>query len=524
MASDSHLPPGFQLREYRIERRLGRGGFGITYTAIHELLNRHVAIKEYAPKDYSARDASYRVAAATVEAEAVFQWGLERFVEEGRALENFDHVNIVRVHDLFPELGTAYIVMEYVDGEPLSDMLKRKPTLTEAEITEHVMPLTDGLAVIHAEGMLHRDIKPKNIMVRIDGAPVLIDFGSARRAVSAKSQDLTAVVTPGYAPYEQYFSSMGNQGPATDLYALGAVLYRSVTGKTPDNALERKEQDTLAPVAGAADGSYSEGLMTAIHAALALRIDDRPCDVAAFRKLVSLDAAAAIDALDRGDYEMMLRELRELAELGFATAQYNLANMYFSGRGVAQDDSLAVRWLTHAAEQGHIEAQYDLGRIHYEGVDVPKDEVQAIKWFTLAAEQGHDDAHPILDYIAAEQGDAECQYEMGRMFDVEMWASDERKFNAFSGFEWYGIFDEIMTIQRCELLAEIWYSRAAEQGHVKAQRELGILYANGGEFVDKDIKQATDWLTRAAEQGDAVAQHSLGCMIADNLVSDDHFE
>ena len=460
------------------------------------------------PRHLAIRNADHSVTVATVEDEREFRWGLDRFLDEARALAHFDHPNIVKVKRFLEANGTGYIVMEYVDGEPLSDMLKRKPTLTEAEITEHVMPLTDGLGVIHAKDMLHRDIKPSNIMVRADGAPVLIDFGSARRAVSAKSRDMTAVVTPGYAPYEQYFSSMGNQGPATDIYALGAVLYCCVTGKTPDNALERKEQDTLATVAAAANGSYSEGLLTAIHAALAIRIEDRPCDVAAFQKLVSLDAAAAIDALDRGDYEVALNGLRELAELGFATAQYNLANMYFSGQGVAEDRSQSVRWFTHAAEQGHIEAQVTLGRIHYEGVNVPKDEAQAIKWFTLAYKHGHDDACLILNYIAAEQGDAERQYELGRMFDVEVW--DERKFNAFSGFEWYGIFDEVMAIQSCELLAEIWYRRAAEQGHIKAQRELGILYANGGDFVEKDLEVATDWLSRAAECGDADAQYILG--------------
>ena len=509
------LPLGYLLYEYRIERTLGSGGFGITYSAVDENLDRRVAIKEYTPRHLAIRNTDHcSVTVATVEDERDFRWGLDRFLDEARALARFDHPNIVKVKRFLEANGTGYIVMEYVDGEPLSDMLKRKPTLTEAEITEHVMPLTDGLAVIHAKDMLHRDIKPSNIVVRADGVPVLIDFGSARLAVGAKSLSLTAVVTPGYAPLEQY-SATGRQLPATDIYGLGAVLYRCVTGVTPRDATERALEDRLAPVAGAADDSYSEGLMTAIHAALAMRIDDRPCDVAAIRKLVSLDAAAAIDALDSidaiesGNFEMMLSELKELAELGFATAQYNLANMYICGQGVARDKSQAVRWLTHAAEQGHFEAQYDLGLIHYEGVGVPKDEVQAIKWFTLAAEQNLELA-PIVDYIAAEQGDAECQYEMGRMFQVEMW--DEREYNAFSSFEWYNIFYEVMTIQSCEALAEIWYRRAAEQGHVKAQMELGLLYAEGGEFVNIDLEEAIDLLTRAAECGDAEAQYALSKM------------
>ena len=155
-------------------------------------------------------------------------------------------------------------------------MLKRQTILTEAEIREHVLPLTDGLAEVHAAGLLHRDIKPGNIMVRANGIPVLIDFGSARQAVNAKSRKLTAVGTDGYAPREQYYESK-DEHEATDIYALGAVLYRCVTGNVPDSALERYEQDKLVPVAEAStDGAYSEGLLAAIDAALAIREFERP--------------------------------------------------------------------------------------------------------------------------------------------------------------------------------------------------------------------------------------------------------
>ncbi len=512
------LPPGHRLGEYRIERCLGSGGFGITYSAVDEHLNRRVAIKEYLPKSLAIRDANDRVTVATAEDEADFRWGLDRFLDEARALARFDHPNIVGVKRFLEAHGTGYIVMEYVDGESLSEMLKRKATLTEREIREHVLPLSTGLEEVHGAGLLHRDIKPSNIVVRADGVPVLIDFGSARLAVNAKSRSLTAVVTPGYAPLEQY-SAKGRQLPATDIYALGAVLYRCVTGVTPRDATERALEDRLAPVAGAADGVYSDGLLTAIHAALAMQVDDRPNDIAVFLNLVSTgDNECAIaetfdvakKAYERSEYDFALREFSKLAGQGNADAQYELGEMYHGGIGVENDNARAVQWFTHAAEQGHIEAQFNLGRIHYEGVDVPKDEVQAIKWFTLAAEQGHDDAHLIMDYMAAEQGDAERQYEMGRMFDVEM--RDERKFNAFSSFEWYGIFDEVMTIQNCEVLAEIWYRRAAEQGHVKAQRELGLLNTDHGDIVAKDIEVGTDSLTQAAECGDAEAQYRLGRM------------
>ena len=284
------LPPGFRLGEYRIERYLGSGGFGITYSAIDEHLDHRVAIKEYLPKHLALRDSSGRVTVAAADDEPEFRWGLDRFLEEARALARFDHPNIVRVKRFLEAHRTGYIVMEYVDGERLSEMLKRKPTLTEEEIREHVLPLAAGLAEVHAAGLLHRDIKPLNIMVRADGVPVLIDFGSARRAVSEKSQSLTAVVTQGYAPWEQYFPR-GKQVPATDIYSLGAVLYLCVTGTTPQEARERAEardraQEDPLPSATRATGSYSYALLAAIDAALAFRAEERPRDIATFLEMV----------------------------------------------------------------------------------------------------------------------------------------------------------------------------------------------------------------------------------------------
>ena len=292
MASDSAnliaLPPGFRLGEYRIERYLGSGGFGITYAAIDENLNRRVAIKEYLPKALAMRDADARVTFATVEDEDDFRWGLDRFLDEARALARFDHPNIVSVERFIEAHGTGYIVMEHVDGESLSELLKRKPTLTEAEIRENVLPVAAGLAEIHRAGLLHRDIKPSNIVVRANGVPVLIDFGSARHEASAKSRSLTAVITPGYAPLEQYSSSLGDERAAADIYALGAVLYRCVTGDCPPDATDRALEDRLTPAAEAADGIYSPGLLTAIDVALRMRADERPPDIAAFLHVVSV--------------------------------------------------------------------------------------------------------------------------------------------------------------------------------------------------------------------------------------------
>ena len=525
MAPDTHnliaLPPGHRLGEYRIERYLGSGGFGITYSAIDEHLDRRVAIKEYLPKSLAMRDANDRVAVATTEDEADFRWGLDRFLDEARALAHFDHPNIVGVKRFIEAHGTGYIVMEYVDGEPLSEMLKRKPTLTEPEIREHVLPLAVGLAEIHAAGLLHRDIKPSNIVVSANGVPVLIDFGSARMAVNAKSQSLTAVVTPGYAPLEQY-TAKGRQLPATDIYALGAVLYRCVTGITPRDATERALDDRLTPVAEAADSVYSDGLLIAIDAALATRIDDRPGDVAAFLELaparnneqaIAGALGAAEEAYNRGEYEVALREFRRQATLGHTVAQYVLGSMYYRGEGVPEDDAEAILWLTRAAEHGHADAQCELGVMYYFGDGAPEDHVRAAHWFERAAEQGEQAPRAAHHYRAAVHGDAEAQWNLGSMYT---WYDEGAPKNHAQAVHWYNLaaeqghahaqryMDEVQAVEQ--------YLDAAERGDAEAQYELGNRYEIGGEGTPQDPARAAQWFTRAAEQEHVEAQLNLGDM------------
>ena len=279
------LSGGYRLKGYRVVEVLGVGGFGVTYLADDLTLQRQVAIKEYLPNEFAVRD-GVTVQPKSLKDRPDFEWGLARFLDEARTLAQFRHPNLVRVVEYFEANSTAYIVMEYVDGEPLSDLLKRCGFMSEVEIREHVLPITDGLAHVHSAGVLHRDIKPGNIMIGRNGVPVLIDFGSAREAVSTKTRSVTAVLTEGYAPLEQY-STRAKQSPATDIYALGAVLYRCVTGVTPMAATERVLEggDGLAFVAETAKGAYSAGLLNAVDAALRIRADDRPRDVGGFLKI-----------------------------------------------------------------------------------------------------------------------------------------------------------------------------------------------------------------------------------------------
>ena len=224
------LPEGTRIGDFEFHRVLGHGGFGITYLGWNLALDIPVAIKEYLPADLATRESDRGVVPQSSQATADFQWGLDRFIDEARILARFQHPNIVRVHHFFQANSTAYIVMEYAEGETLSEVLNRKGVLTEAELKAILHPILDGLEVVHRADFLHRDIKPGNIIIRAeDNSPVLLDFGAARMAIGAKSRSVTSVVTPGYAPREQY-SSRGNQGPWTDIYALGAVAYPAVDG------------------------------------------------------------------------------------------------------------------------------------------------------------------------------------------------------------------------------------------------------------------------------------------------------
>ena len=277
------LPQGHRLQEYELVRVLGFGGFGMTYLGFDHNLDKAVAIKEYLPSDIATRTADRSVAPQASEFRDDFQWGLERFLDEARTLARFDHRHIIKVHRFFEAHGTAYIVMEYAEGETLSAHLERKGTLSEAELKGILYPLLDGLEVVHGADFLHRDIKPGNIVLRdLDGSPVLLDFGAARQAIGAKSRSVTSIVTPGYAPIEQY-SSRGHQGAWTDLYALGGVCYRALTGQVPDDATDRVRNDPLVPVAQRCAGRASGAFLSAVDAALSVDEGDRPQSVETWR-------------------------------------------------------------------------------------------------------------------------------------------------------------------------------------------------------------------------------------------------
>ena len=286
------LPNGYLFEGYRIEGILGSGSFGVTYIAREVAIDRAVAIKEYLPAGIAARNAEDSSVRPISLADAEeFEWGLERFQKEAAVLVTFRHPNIVPVFRFFEANSTAYMVMEYQDGRSLAQILQGGKKYSEREIYDIIDPLIEGLERVHANNFLHRDIKPGNIYVRDDGTPVLIDFGAARQAMGQRSQNLTRIFTPGYAPHEQYETG-SNQGPWTDIYAIGAVMYVMVTDLPPADAptrlsaLARKQPDPMKSAAEAARPGFSASLLATIDRSLAIMEDDRPQSIAEFRGLL----------------------------------------------------------------------------------------------------------------------------------------------------------------------------------------------------------------------------------------------
>ncbi|MBR1693253.1 MAG: protein kinase, partial [Lachnospiraceae bacterium] len=243
------LPKGAVLcGKYEIKDVIGEGGFGITYIAVDKQTNAIVAIKEYFPQALATREGKLSIMSYSGERQADFEYGKEGFLEEAKTLAEFiGNPGIVRVHSYFEENGTAYFVMDYLEGQNLKQYIDSKGGKLEWEAAWNLLvPVADALFAVHAKGIIHRDVKPENIFIKKDGSVKLIDFGAARYSLGNRSQSLDVVLTHGFAPMEQY-TRHGRQGPYTDLYAFAATYYYAITGKTLPDSVERIEEDLLIP-------------------------------------------------------------------------------------------------------------------------------------------------------------------------------------------------------------------------------------------------------------------------------------
>ena len=282
------LPVGTELvGDYVITKVLGAGGFGITYEANERSLDRLVAIKEYFPVDIVEREGWALVKARSKTLDMKYARGLRRFIEEAKAITQFNHPNIVRVLRYFKTNNTAFMVLHYEEGLDMGvwrESLNNPPT--ENQLRAIIEPLLNALELIHSNDFLHRDVAPDNIIIRRDGSPILIDFGSARSELTFNSKTVSALVKSGYSPFEQYAKNSKEQGPWTDIYSFGATLYQMVTGEAPPDSLSRLAVDEMIPAKKRAKRHFSRDFLAAIDSALAIKINDRPQSIDEWRGLL----------------------------------------------------------------------------------------------------------------------------------------------------------------------------------------------------------------------------------------------
>ena len=273
--------------KYKIIRHISSGGFGNTYEGVHAMMDTRLAIKEFFVKDFCGRDGdTSRMTVLTQSKVNLIQKLKEKFVKEANSIYKLKHDNIVRVTDIFEENNTVYYVMDFVEGSSLSDIISRKGKLSENEALGYIRQVAEALKYVHGKNILHLDVKPGNIMVEPSGKAILIDFGACKHYDEGTGENTTTmqgVNTPGYAPIEQASTGFTSFSPSTDIYALGATLYKALTGVTPPNSAALASGSVgLAPL----PATVSAGTRNALKKAMEVKRDNRPQTIDEFLSII----------------------------------------------------------------------------------------------------------------------------------------------------------------------------------------------------------------------------------------------
>lgn len=284
------LPPGYRFNEFEIQEVIGGGGFGIVYRAWDHLLERTIAIKEFMPNSLATRGEDLSVTLRAERHQRLFNAGMNSFVQEARLLARFNHPGLLHVLRFWEGNGTAYMGTLLYSGMTLKTWQASQPlTINEAWIRQLLPPLFGAINTIHRAGYLHRDISLDNIQIQENQLPVLLDFGSARKEIGNLSDETEIMLKPGFAPLEQYCEeSDAEQGPWTDIYALGAVLHTLITGNPPPVSVVRSIEDSYQPLSKILPEGYSLPLLNAIDRSLAMDATQRPQSIDELASLINL--------------------------------------------------------------------------------------------------------------------------------------------------------------------------------------------------------------------------------------------
>ena len=515
---------------YHILRQLGEGGMGSVWLAEDwQLDNRKVAIK--------------MLPTIVVKDKRAYQ----QLKSEALVSLKLVHPNIVTLRAFEENNGAPFLVMDYIEGQTLSDYLAVKGKLSEKETVALLKPIASALDYAHSEKVIHRDVKPSNIIIRKDGHPFILDFGIAREI----HESMTRVTGKTISGTLLYMSPEQLRGaaptPTQDVYSFSAMAYECLKGEPPFTRgeiayqiLNEKPMSLVGEVQ----------LVTAVMTGLAKKPENRPknCaavlglqdyfghDVCKFDRSRKVLWAAGIVlsvivltllcwgifahnkkkytdqflALVEAEKYDTAAQIADKIDISDANVQFAFGNMYLNGVGFLKDEENATRWYQKAAEQGHVFAQCVLGSMYRFGNGVAKSEVDAVKWYRKAAEQGHADSQALL-------GDM-YRHGYGVMKDdmeaVKWLNKAAKQGHVLAQWTLGFIYEAGDGVEKDETEASKWYRKAAEQGDPSAQRSLGVMYEDG-HGVEKDETEAFKWYRKAAEQGDSRAQWRLGMMYED---------
>lgn len=349
-----HLQPQSLLQggKYRIERFISAGGFGCTYEGLHVLLKKRVAIKEFFVKDFCNRDESTAAVSIGITSKTALVHKLKnKFIEEAQSVCALKHSNIVNVYDVFEENGTAYYVMDYISGMSLNDIVKKNGAMGEEKAMRYILQVADALKYVHSRNRLHLDVKPGNVMIDEDDNAILIDFGASKQYDEEAGENTSTLMgkTPGFAPLEQMGNDVVKFYPSTDIYALGATLYKLLTGITPPSATLLASGEELQPM----PSSISENVRNAVYKAMQTNKNKRPQSIDEFSTLLftsKKDTEIVIKPIidEKGELKedtILAKENQEgatLEEVLFCK-KYGLS----TNINIAVDLGLSVKWATH---------------------------------------------------------------------------------------------------------------------------------------------------------------------------------
>ena len=470
--------------KYKILRFIGSGGFGCTYEAEHVMLEKHVAIKEFFARDFCNRDEqmSY-VTVATQSKKPLVEKLRKKFLDEAKAMCRFQHPGIVSVFDVFEENGTAYYVMDFIEGRSLADIVKREGRLSEARALKYVLQVADALKYVHAQNRLHLDIKPGNIMVDKSDNAILIDFGASKQYDEENGENTSTLMgkTPGYAPPEQMANRVMKFMPSTDIYALGATLYKLLTGQTPLEASFLISGDVLDPL----PNTVSQATRSAVEKSMLLNMKLRTQTVQDFLRLLSPGSAGLDNTED-------VIEATVLDEKNVVFPRYQSRS--YAGRNVDGHDcvdlGLSVCW---AASNLGARSPYETGYYFAWGEPTSKSAYTKRNSGTYRISLNSISADPKYDAARALWGGAwrlPTEKEMRELFEICTWTWMTHE--NFAGYKVTGPSGRSIVLPAAGWISETtpsgirrngcYWTSSSKPGDKR--HALGLYFLNGGREIE----------------------------------------